>query len=417
MGQSERGYPTVTPGSEPLEIIEYRSTPFPKHRISEADAEELWRKFGSIIAIDAPTFKNDHQWMLRSMGFVGFIPVSKSLSLSILPKVPLRNLFGMWEYAYHLDKIDETGDLFEADSIEDFYSKLAHILAKKTINRGRKGFYRAYLSKTRNLTALKGRLDMHQRTRQPWAVKLRCTYDEITPDVEENQILTWTLYTILRSGLCRPEVLPTVRRAYRTLAQYTTLTPVVANDCIQRFYSRLNNDYEPMHALCRFFLENTGPSYQVGDRKMVPFIVKMDQLFEKFVAEWLRVHLPENYRLEVQEIISIGQDNQIIFKIDLVLYLRDSESPICILDTKYKQEEGHGSAGDLDQVITYAYVKNSPEAILIYPEAPNSPLTQQIRDIRVRSTAFNLDQNLEEAGIDFLNEILTPEITSDPECF
>ena len=55
--------------------------------------------------------------------------------------------------------------------------------------------------------------------------------------------------------------------------------------CIRdRLYHRLNQDYQPMHGLCRFFLEHSGPTHQDGDSAMIPFVVHMPALFEKFVA-------------------------------------------------------------------------------------------------------------------------------------
>ena len=54
--------------------------------------------------------------------------------------------------------------------------------------------------------------------------------------------------------------------------------PVGADRCVGRTYNRLNADYEPMHALCRFFLENSGPAHARGDRSMLPFLVNMPRL-------------------------------------------------------------------------------------------------------------------------------------------
>ena len=57
-------------------------------------------------------------------------------------------------------------------------------------------------------------------------------------------------------------------------------------------YHRLNRDYEVLHALCRFFLENSGPAHSSGGHTFFPFLVDMAQLFERFVAGWLQKHLP-----------------------------------------------------------------------------------------------------------------------------
>jgi 5-methylcytosine-specific restriction enzyme subunit McrC len=389
---------------EPLSIIEYQEKRFSKDRIKTEDGERLWRKYGSKISVDAPSFMNNHQWVINSKGYVGFIPISDEFNLSIQPKVPLKNLFGMWEYAYQLDKIIDEDDLFSAESMSDFYSKLANLLAKRVTNRSRKGFHRAYLSRTKKTSFLKGRLEIKHLINRPWDVDLRCTYDEITADLEDNQILAWTLYTILRSNYCREDVVPNVRKAFRNIAQYISLQSFKAQDCVKRFYSRLNNDYAPMHALCRFFLENSGPSYDLGDHKMVPFIVKMDQLFEKFVAEWLEANLPDNYRIEKQESVNISSTHKIDFRIDLVLYDNVIKSPVCVLDTKYK-DDNKPTPGDIEQAAFYALIKDCNRAVLIYPTDLERPIDEVVKGIHIRSTTFDLDGDLNQAGKEFLREL------------
>jgi 5-methylcytosine-specific restriction enzyme subunit McrC len=75
----------------------------------------------------------------------------------------------------------------------------------------------------------------------------------------------------------RPPSLPDLQGAVQTY-------PVGPESCVGRTYNRLNADYEPMHALCRFFLENSGPTHERGDRSMFPFLVDMSRLYELFVA-------------------------------------------------------------------------------------------------------------------------------------
>ena len=392
----------------PIQLIEYKKLQLPRDRISVQDGEKLWRKFGKQIAVESPSFMNDFHWEMTSQGFVGFIPVSDDLNISIQPKTSIKNLFGMWEYAYRLRSIKFLGDLFEADSLQEFYSQLANILAKRIIDRSRKGYYRAYIPRTQDLSYLKGKLDLRRMISTPWIVEPRCSFQEHTADVDENQILAWTLYAILRSGFCSDRVLPSVRNAFRNVAHIVTLLPFQAKDCIGRMYNRLNIDYEPLHALSRFFLENSGPSYDLGDRKMLPFLVNMAQLFELFVAEWMKSHLAGEYRLESQESVDIDEAHNINLRIDLVLYQNDSDQPICVLDTKYKTPESP-SQDDIAQIHLYAAVKNCQEGILIYPEELAKPMDEVIQGIRIRSATFNISEDLEKSGIDFKNNILGSE--------
>ncbi|MFB2880406.1 McrC family protein [Floridanema aerugineum] len=387
-----------------IELTEYSSKTFEINEIEYAIAETLWRNYDKEVTVDFPTPKTGNKWKLTAKGWVGHIPVTPDFHLSLLPKVPLGNLFRMLEYAYKLKSFCFLPGLVNCESLEEFYNNLAHVLAQRILDRCRKGFYRAYLPKTGNLAYVRGRLDMRQTIQKPWEVKLKCHYEEHTADIAENQILAWTLFIILRSGLCKERVLPKLRQAYHTLQGLVTLKPFKPEDCLGRNYHRLNEDYQPLHALCRFFLENTGPSHEKGDRTMLPFLIDMAKLYEVFVAEWLKENLPSHLFLKFQERINIS--DRISFKTDIVLYENSTESPRYILDTKYKTPTSPAS-DDVAQVIAYAVSKECQEVILVYPTSLKHPLDRLIGNIRVRSLTFSLNGNLEDAGKNFLKEFFS----------
>ncbi len=380
-----------------IELKEYQQRRLPRGELAEEEGEALWRRYGDQVAVDFPTVKTNRQWRLTSQGWVGFIPLTLELGISLTPKVPLGNLFRMLEYAYKLDFLIPEG-LTESDSLQEFYQRLATILAKRVLDRARRGLYRAYLPDADTLPYVRGSLDLRRRLRRPWAVGLPCDFEEHTADLEENQILAWTLLRIARGGACTERVLPTVRRAYRVLQGSVTMEPFLPEACIGRFYNRLNDDYRPLHALCRFFLEHAGPTHERGDREMIPFLVPMARLFELFVAEWLRARLDSRYRLEVQESVHFGESRELRFQIDLVLYDAEIGRPVAVLDTKYKNPE-RPSERDVQQVVAYAESKGCREAVLVYPA--EAPLDVRVGGIRVRSLVFGLDRDLEEGGEEF----------------
>jgi 5-methylcytosine-specific restriction enzyme subunit McrC len=165
----------------------------------------------------------------------------------------------------------------------------------------------------------------------------------------------------------------------------------------------LNQDYQLLHALCRFFLDNTGPSHESGDREMLPFLIDMANLYEKFVAEWLKANTPKGFEVEPQH--RVEHDTNYFDKIDLII--RDSETKKVqyVLDTKYKAPDKVDNT-DRNQVVTYATLLNCKNAILIYPQTLKASIDKQIGDIRVRSLTFSLDSDLHEAGKTFLTSLL-----------
>lgn len=388
-----------------LELTEYEPKLFDRNAIPEIVGETLWRNYKTQVAVDFPSPKTEGKWQFTSQGWVGYIPATSELHIYLRPKVALSNLFGMLEYAYRLKSFRFLEGLRGCKSLEEFYEQLATVLARRVLDRGRKGFYREYLLEIERLPFVRGRLNLRKAIQAPWDTKLECHYEEHASDIEDNQILAWTLSRVARSGMCTERVLPTVRRAYRAIQGFVTLGPHTPEDCVGRLYNRLNEDYHPLHALCRFFLENSGPTHEMGEKTMLPFLVDMARLYELFVAEWLKAHLPEWLQLKCQESLTIGEEGTLRFQIDLVLYDAHTGKAMCVLDTKYKTPSSPEEA-DVSQVVTYAEAKGCKEAILIYPTTLDTPLDERIGEIRVRSLTFSLDSNLEEAGQTFMESLI-----------
>ena len=117
-------------------------------------------------------------------------------------------------------------------------------------------------------------------------------------------------------------------------ARIATTIPFNAQACEGRLYNRLNGDYEPLHALCRFFLEHMGPTHLTGERRMLPILVNMEQLFEQFVFEWLKQHAPAGYKVRGQEKVSFQMGATVSVKIDITIEDKCTERTVLVLDTK-----------------------------------------------------------------------------------
>jgi len=385
-----------------IKLTEYKSKSFERDFIPESVAQKIYHNYAKEIEIEFPNFKTKYQWHLKSKGRVGNIPITPEFHIAIRPKVSINNLFGMLEYAYKL-KIKFPQGAIKCKFLEQSYERLANILAQKILERCRKGLYRDYLSKTERLASIRGRVDLRSALQKPWDVKLKCHYNEQTGDIEDNQILAWTLFIIGRSGLCRESVSSTVRKAFHALQGFVTLKPFKSEDCIDRNYHRLNQDYQLLHALCRFFLDNTGPSHETGEREMLPFLIDMANLYEQFVAEWLKANTPKGFFVKQQH--RVTHDQNYFDRIDLLLGDRGTNEILYVLDTKYKAPDKVDNT-DRNQVVTYATLLNCKNAIIIYPQTLKAPIDQQIGDIRVRSLTFSLDSDLNEAGKTFLTSLL-----------
>ncbi|PID85781.1 MAG: restriction endonuclease [Chloroflexi bacterium] len=387
-----------------FELTEYQPTYFSPEQLPASVFTYLYHNFdqnGGKVEVQFPSPRTNGRYRLTPQGWVGWIPISPTLHLSLLPKVNLSNLFRMWQTAYRLPDIFWQDSWVQVKSLREFYERLAAIFAKMVLHRSRLGFRQAYLPQTTPLPYIRGRIT---KLPQPPQTAVTCHHHRHTPDLPHNQILAYTLDQILRARHCQENTQTILRRAYHTLHGLVTYTEFDSSACHSSVYTRLNQDYRSLHALCRFFLENTGPSHKSGDHTIQPFLINMALLFEQFVAEWITQHLPNAWQLKTQEIVHFGTERQLQFKIDMVLYDKNGRCHT-ILDTKYKTPT-KPSPADINQIIAYAKSKACHNAILIYPQPLPQPLDIWLDDLHLRSLSFPLHSDLDTAGKQLLQKTL-----------
>lgn len=409
----------------PIALVEYQTRRLPPASLPLEAGNRLWRIYdrdGGVLDVAFPSPKTDGEWEITPQGWVGTIPLTPEITFSLHPRVPLNNLFRVLAYAYRLASFRFLDGLSGCESLSEFYDLLAVELAQRVLARARHGLHEQYRARQERLPYTRGRIDFAKS--RPWHVHLPCRYEARTADIADNQILLWTLATIIRRSPCGERARTLARRAASALLQRSvTLLPFDAADCIGRTYSRLNEDYRALHALCRFFLASTGPTHSTGQELMLPFLVNMPRLYELFVAEWLRHHLPDGWQLSAQELVRLpaesGSDGDsagdLRFNVDLVLN-DPAGTPRMVLDTKYKRPL-RVAPGDLYQAVTYATLLGCHEALLVYPTPPVLPLDSAVGEVRIRTVCFGLEGDLDRQGAAFLEalRIEDPFIIANPE--
>jgi len=374
----------------------------PEEELSPEEAVLLHRAYGKQIDIDFPSPLNQGNYRLRSRGYVGQFPVGRQLLLHVRPKVSLQSLFGMVEYAYQLRFLHLRDGSVLSGSIGEVFEHLAAVLARWVLDRVHSGLLRDYLEQEEDLPYVRGRV-LPVPERRGGEVGVRCRFQEHTPDLMDNRILAWTLHLLRQRPFHRHEVGRRVQQAFRLLSGAVGVAYVAPQACSGRFYHRQNQDYQPMHALCRFFLEHSGPALGAGDREFVPFMVYMPGLFETFVAEWLKVHLEQGFDLQIQRRLPLEGSQGLAFQIDLAL--GEKGRTLAVLDTKYKRE-GEPEEADIQQVVAYAVRMGTQKAVLIYPSRETKAFVVQVGSVKVSSLVFDLSRELVEAGSCFHQALL-----------
>jgi 5-methylcytosine-specific restriction enzyme subunit McrC len=203
---------------------------------------------------------------IRPRGWVGHIPINNELLVRVTPKVPIDNIFRMLEVAYHLKSFQFLEGQTNVEHLNDAIERLAAVLARRVIDRCREGLFRTYIDQDEDLLCVRGRINLQPTIKNHLrgSPNIRCDFQENTADILDNQILFWTLNVVSHMGLRRNEVKSDVRKAYRALAGAISLVSCDRSSCINRLYHRLNDDYKPMHGLCRLFLEHSGPGIRAA---------------------------------------------------------------------------------------------------------------------------------------------------------
>jgi 5-methylcytosine-specific restriction enzyme subunit McrC len=369
-----------------IEVQEHRTTELARADLEEEVASAIWSRYRQFVEVDFPSPKTNQRWRLTPKGYVGYLPLSDRWGLVLQPKLPIESLFSMLEHAYGLDSFRFLKGSFSCSSLEEFYAVLAGELAARVLRRVRQGLHRGYRERHEDLGFVRGRLDVADHVRTPWRTSIRCCVDDQDVDTEDNRLLAWALYLAARTVTGSAETRALVVRGYRALSGTVSVVECRSSSCASRVYDRLTADYAPMHALAAFVIDHAAPHHARGDVRMLPFVVDMSRLFERFVSGVLRAHVGTGRSINVQERLQPAGD-AVTFVLDILV--RDGNGrPIRVIDTKYKDATAPAPE-DVAQVVAYATAVGAPEAVLVYPCKIH--WTAQLPTVRVRALGVPLD--------------------------
>ena len=397
---------------EGLELREHVEQTFSAGDITKSTVRELDSVYGVGHKYD---FDDDDSSVvtLTPGAVVGVVRLTDGTVVRFAPKVPVANVFAMWDMANGEGVKIDWSTYADVDTVDLMYDALARQFTRRIRARTVRGLHRTYEQRHRRLAAVRGRIDLAENIRRPWQAELHCRYEEHEPDNLLNRPLLWALYCIIRSAaLLSNETRATAASVYRTLAGTVSLVEYRPSDYRGIHYTRLTQPYEPLHAMARFFVEHAAPELPgEARRKGIPFRVSMPELFERFVAEWLRRNAPPAISVRTQWPIklehSYGRGGPVYsLRADIVLVAAESyRRPFAVLDTKYKLG-GRPDESDINQVHTYATQLGVTQAWLVYPEPLSDPLDITMQSAaRIRSATFDIGDDLETAGRRFLAAI------------
>ena len=371
------------------ELIEEEVAAIPAAELAVEQALHLHAQYPKELEFGFPSPLNGQCYQLRSRGYVGVVPLGADAALEINPKIRCSLLMPMLEYAYQLPKISTHK---APATMGDIYEFWAEVLARKVLQRVRRGLFWDYQTREGLSRWVRGRV---YPERSGLGVHPYCRFAEHTPDILDNRILASALHGLRRFAFRRESIRQMVGRAWGALSElnYRSIRPA---DCLGVPYHRLNEDYRSMHALCYPLLQQRSPAWGLGAEEGPAYLLHMPSLFERFCTAFIYHKLKPQIELKAQYHTRLKGTKRLSFRLDMALFSAATGQPLAVIDAKYKADGPIES--DVQQVVAYAVQLGTHRAFLLYP---SSDMDEQFKvgPVAVQMLGFNFAaDDLEEAG-------------------
>lgn len=358
--------------------------------LSDEDLRILLSSF--IGKLDVTTnIYSPSQYNLRSHQYVGIIRLSET-EIIIEPKTTTNNLSYILSTVYKL--IDWQNKISSCSSIKEL--SLLVLLAfldslKVLINQGLNQNYQEIKDSSQTI---RGRIDFANQFKENpvHLIQHSCEYTEISIDSLENQVLKLALTEI--SAICKQE--KELINLFSQIYPYFNLVKSISFTKInfeQLIFNRLNAHYKLPLALAKMILEFSSPNLKDGLKQFPTFLIDMNKLFERYIAEELKGFCQHDLQLDYQTSNYLDINQQLKIIPDLIL--RRADQVLAIIDTKYQIHEVNNN---YYQILAYCLAYQSCQGILIYPnwEKENNIIYIKNSSVSISCVGIVLDKSIKE---------------------
>ena len=298
---------------------------------------------------------------------VGHFQLPSRRIVIVEPKVETASIFRMLAYVFtdsHRRFLRDEDVKYAADAL--MFEPLIELFNELVSARVRRGLVQDYIRREENLGSFRGALNITAHVQQNLGRdnRVHCRFFEQTVDVPDNRLVKSTIHHLLQfSGW-------TNRTVQALIGNFHQFDAVTLDRSPQRLasnghYHRLNDDYRPIHELCRMFLACSSVSERVGTFGFRGFLLDMNLLFEQFIQKAFENVLRRGAEIQRSRRLS---PNPVAPDIRPDVTVRDGADVVVIADAKYKRNEGGPRNLDIYQVIAYGTVLRCSETYLLYPQ-------------------------------------------------
>ena len=207
--------------------------------------------------------------------------------------IPIKNLFYMLCYAWNILAIKDDIKL-ASDDYEDAYDLLARIFSFGIGKLIRSGFHRSYIEETEELSTLKGKILVQDsiNSMSMQRKRLVCTYDEYSSNDIFNQILNYTIDSLLKNPEVCKATKVTLKQQKAFFYGIDTKPPTKRNRQKLSF-NRNNVIYKLLINISVMLYEGTVVNEEAGINSFKDFFreEQMHRIFELFILNFYAAHL------------------------------------------------------------------------------------------------------------------------------
>lgn len=338
-----------------------------------------------------------------------------SLSVRILPKMPIKRLLFLMSYSLDPNNWFDVGfNLSEEDSLFEAVIPAFTTYVQKAFCRG---ILQGYRTEEESLATVRGQIRFSDQIRDRYGIypPLEVRYEEFTEDIVENQLIKAAITSMMRKRI-RSSTARQKLRSFEFALQNVSLVPYNSRNLPEVQFTRLNSHYRRAINLAKLILRASSFELHSGTVRATSFLVDMNIVFEDFVVTALR----ETLRLSQREFpqnakgkwLRLDEAGHIKLKPD-ISWWRGNQC--CFVgDVKYKPVNVKGiKHADLYQLLAYTIAADLPEGILIYAKGEANAAVHEIQMAGKWLTVLTLDltgspeqllEQIESVGVRIMNQ-------------
>ena len=209
--------------------------------------------------------------------------------------IVIQNVYVMLAYAFRAIKAKSISRV-GSENFDNLHDLLAEILIRGMNSQIKRGLHQEYLSRTEELSTVRGRIDIAQTVNRHAHSRGRvvCNFDEYLPDTPHNQALKSVISLLIRRGNISRARQVSLRRLLPYLED-VALVPPTSVRWNELHYHRANASYRLLLGVCELIVLGLLPNEDDGDMKLESWFSDeaMSTLYERFLREYFVLHHPE----------------------------------------------------------------------------------------------------------------------------